>query len=157
METTVTLVGQDRLARALRDPMFVRGPLRDFLEAASLRVEARAKEKAPVDTGRLRNSIGREVETYRAIVGTNLAYARPVEFGSKPHFPPLSALQPWARRHGFPKGNAGAYLVAGAIARRGTKAQPFLIPALEQSARVIQRFLDQAVRSIEAEWGRISG
>jgi hypothetical protein len=43
-------------------------------------------------------------------------YAAPVEYGSKPHFPPISALQGWADRHGIP-----VWAVALKIAREGTE------------------------------------
>lgn len=43
-------------------------------------------------------------------------YAIFVERGTKPHFPPIAALQGWADRHGIP-----AFLVARKIARDGTE------------------------------------
>jgi hypothetical protein len=75
-----------------------------------------------------------------------------VEKGSRPHFPPSQALQLWVKRKLLkigghiksgrkPKGSARgrnaeaneikgiAFVVARAISRKGTKAQPFLMPA----------------------------
>lgn len=52
------------------------------LEKACLVVENAAKEKCPVDTGRLRNSISHEVENDEGIIGTNVEYAPYVEFGT---------------------------------------------------------------------------
>lgn len=43
-------------------------------------------------------------------------YAIYVERGTKPHFPPISALQGWASRHGIP-----VWAVARKIAREGTE------------------------------------
>jgi HK97 gp10 family phage protein len=138
----VHMEGGEELRRELQNPQFVRGPVHDFLHRIGLAVEGRAKANAPVDTGRLRGSIATTVDEGRleARVGSNVNYAPFVEFGTRPHFPPLSAVQPWARRHGFPLGRAGAFLVARAISRRGTRAQPFLIPALHNSKRDVERF-----------------
>lgn len=149
-EFTVTIEGVEALRRALSDPELVAGPVRDFLQRSAFTVEARAKQAVPVDTGRLRASITTRVEPLRAIVGSNLIYAAFVEFGTRPHMPPVSALQPWARRHGF----ASPWPLARAIAARGTRAQPYLLPAFNQSRTDIEGFLAQAARKIEEKWGR---
>jgi HK97 gp10 family phage protein len=154
MEITFKVKGAERLSAALRDPALVEGPIRDFLEASGSVVERSAKTKAPVDTGRLKNSIISTVQGLRAVVVAGVKYAPFVEFGTRPHWPPLSAMQPWARRHGFPAGRAGAFLVARAIAQRGTKAQPFMEPALRENESRINRFLDIAARNIERRWSR---
>ena len=125
------------------------GPVKDFLAKSAFSIEARAKEKAPVDTGRLRSSIHTRLAPLRAVISANAHYAPYVEFGTRPHWPPLSAMQPWARRHGFPGGQRGAFLVARAIARHGTRPQPFMAPALHQSIPDIERFLEELAQDIE--------
>lgn len=65
---------------------------------SALKVEASAKEKCPVDTGRLRASITHEVRKlakglYYARVGTNVWYAPVQELGSGP-IPPQPYLRP---------------------------------------------------------------
>ena len=149
---TMRIEGLETLQKALADPELVKGPIRDALTRAGLTVEARAKQKAPVDTGRLRASIATRVEETRAVIGTPVGYAPYVELGSKPHFPPPSALATWARRHGF--GPRGEWALARAIAKRGTKAHPFLVPALLESKPDIEGFLRDAARQIEAKWGK---
>jgi HK97 gp10 family phage protein len=54
------------------------------LEKSALRVEASAKENAPVDTGRLRASITHKMDNANlsASVGSNLEYASAIEFGT---------------------------------------------------------------------------
>ena len=151
---TMRLEGGKRLERAFKDPRLVQGPIREFLEKSGRTVEGKAKENVVVDTGRLRSSITTEVRTDRAIVGSNVKYAPHVEFGTRPHFPPLSAMQPWARRHGFPAGVRGAFMVARKIAQRGTEAKPYLLPALNKSAGAINRFLEQAANEIERRFSR---
>lgn len=142
------------IRQALSDPQLARGPVRRFLRKAALEVKRKAKLKVPVDTGHLRRFITHEVGETEARVGSNVVYAPFVEFGTRPHWPPRKAMQPWARRHGFPKGNEGATILARIIAKRGTKPQPYLRPALEESLSDIREFLVEAAREIEARWAR---
>jgi HK97 gp10 family phage protein len=63
-----------------------RGPAGRDLARRSVQVESAAKRLAPVDTGRLRSSISRELgedtDGLVARVGTNVDYAPHVEFGT---------------------------------------------------------------------------
>lgn len=58
-----------------------------YLTKLSLTVERTAKRLAPVDTGRLRSSIGhtlvRDSEGLLALVGSRVAYAGYVEYGTR--------------------------------------------------------------------------
>ena len=150
----VTLTGDKALQAKLRNPEFLRGPVRQFLLKSAILMEANVKKATPVDTGRLRASITHKVEPFRAIVGTNVAYAPHVEFGTRPHWPPLAALQPWAQRHGFPPGRQGAFLVARAIARRGTRARHMFQKGVEQSRGEILRMWHAVGGQIAAQWRR---
>ena len=47
-----------------------------------LAIEAQAKDLAPVDTGRLRDSINTAIGSEEVIVGTNVEYAPYVEYGT---------------------------------------------------------------------------
>lgn len=62
------------------------GPTGEYLAKKALQVEARAKRLCPVDTGNLRASITSAIDvdgdTITAVVGTNVAYAPYVEFGT---------------------------------------------------------------------------
>jgi len=51
------------------------------LTMAAITVDKSAKVKTPVDTGRLRASIGYEVESDTATIGTNVEYATFIEYG----------------------------------------------------------------------------
>lgn len=57
------------------------------LELIALRVVREARTRAPVDTGRLRNSIGHQVSLERgrvvATIGTNVHYAPFQEYGTR--------------------------------------------------------------------------
>ena len=154
VQARTRIEGMERVRRFLSDPKVVKGPLRRFLETSAQQVEKRAKEKVVSDRGRLRGSITRNIEPMRAVVGSNLVYAPFVEFGTRPHWPPLKALQPWARRHGFPPGNRGAFLVARKIAQKGTDPQPYLLPAFNESKGDIERNLQNMADEIGRKWGR---
>ena len=56
------------------------------MQEATLRIQADAQRKVPVDTGRLRSSIGQEVRSGRGsvtgIVGSNVEYAPFIELGT---------------------------------------------------------------------------
>lgn len=142
---------QETVARLGYDSLIAQS-LRDFLLRSAFTVEAHAKENAPVDTGRLRASISSEIEEFVATISPKVHYGVFVELGTRPHWPPPSALQPWAQRHGFPPGSAGAFLVARAISQHGTKPQPYMQPAAQQSQPEIEAFAQQMANEIEARW-----
>jgi HK97 gp10 family phage protein len=98
------------------------GPIiREMLEKSIRPVERRAKQLVPVDTGRLRSSLASQIGPGQvpewAEAGTNVNYARFVEFGTK-------------------------YM----------KAQPYLMPALEQSKPDIDLAIEEATKKIEETW-----
>lgn len=68
-------------------------------------------------------------------IWSSAPHTLPVEFGSRPHWPPIAPLKHWAR---IVLGDeSAAYAVQHAIAQRGTPAQPFMRPAAER----IRQFL----------------
>lgn len=137
-----TQAALEKATAALTGPPMLAG-----MRRATLLVQASAKRKAPVDTGRLRASITPEVQTRAdgvvGIVGSNVKYAPFVELGTRRHFVPGRYIGTWARRHGLPE---GGLVVSG-------KAQPFLQPAFEENAERIFQALGQAVSIIVTEAG----
>ena len=121
------------------------------LMRSGLNVQAGAKRRVPVDRGPLRNSIaikavrdGLEVQ-----VGTNSKYAKPVEFGSRPHTPPIKEIQAWAKRKGLPPEAAGA--IYWSITHHGTRAHPFLFPAFEEER---PKFYTRLRRALLTEYSK---
>ena len=113
--------------------------LSEEMQAASLqgaeRIQTLAQTLAPVAFGALRDDI--LVDTIPAaypILGgahvftgdRTLGYARPVEFGSRPHWVSVRHLQAWADLKGI-----NVYAVRWSIATKGTRPQPFFNPAVE--------------------------
>lgn len=111
------------LAQLLRGPG---GAVVRDLTRRAIRVESAAKRLCPVDHGRLRSSInwrlGRDVRGFYADVGTNVEYALAVEFGTRPHI-----IRPRNKRALYWK---GARSPVAYVNHPGTRAQPFLRPAL---------------------------
>lgn len=93
------------------------------LEIIGMTAERYAKELAPVDTGRLRNSISHEVDTdsKTVFVGTNVEYAPYIEFGTGKFAE--SGGRPTAWRYQDDKGNWHT--------TNGMRPQPYLRPAID--------------------------
>lgn len=136
---------QRKIAQVIRD--LYGAPLLDAMRQATLGVTRDARKLAPVDVGRLRSSILPEVRRMNnvitGVVGSNVQYAAAMELGSRPHWPPIKALEVWAKRHGM-----NPYLVARAIARRGTAPRRYLQGAFEQNKPRIVRLFGDAVSRI---------
>lgn len=124
--------------------------MRKPMQKATNLVAGVAQNNAPVDTGKLKSSILPSVSssgrTTTGIVGSSVVYAPFMELGTRPHFPPISALQGWASRHGM-----NAFVVARTIARRGLKARRYLQRALDDNRRRIINIFIEAVNKIVKE------
>lgn len=143
---TVKLIGDEELKRKLRSSRADK-PVARFLDRSATFLQGQARKHAPVDTGRLRNSIGTESLNSRLrSVGTNLDYAEPVEFGSRPHYPPLNALWGWAKR----KGGLDPFALQQAIGMWGTPAQPYLQPAADETEVFVEKLVPVLAAEIES-------
>lgn len=89
------------------------------LERVGLQAEGYAIDLAPVDTGRLRNSISHVVDGNTVYIGTNVEYAPYVELGTGKYYPG-GRPTPWVYQDA--KGNWHW--------TQGNPAQPFLKPAV---------------------------
>lgn len=184
----IVISGLDELIRRvgkigdLRENIYF--PIRDALDQAGKLLEAQIKQNLTdndsVATGDLRASVSSsEVQvTEKAIfvevgAGRGLPYARAVEYGSKPHTPPLSITEPgqplyeWVRI----KQLAGVYSIKTGkrlgskakqidenrrmaraiwahIRRHGTKPHPYFEPVLGQTAEEIAALFEKAVEKI---------
>lgn len=92
-------------------------------------------EQGPFNEGNLlRSVVVWRTDELTGFIGYTAPYAKPVEFGSAPHFPPPDAIREWARNK---LGLWGARLeratraIVWKIFHYGTKPQPFLRPAVE--------------------------
>jgi hypothetical protein len=142
-------------------PKILRDAIPEILERSALAIEARAKEMAPVDTGIMRSSINTilDLENNRAIVECIAPHAIWMEYGRPPgKMPPVEALEPWAKRHGF----KSAWPLAMAIKKRGIEVgsvespmlvsfhgrgayRPFMRPAAYQTMPYIRQQIKDAL------------
>jgi hypothetical protein len=110
--------------------------VRDWVHETAMLIEEYAKDLAPVNLGELRASIKANLNlisgaVFTATISTSCGYGMPVEKGSEPHWPPPGPLEEWAKRV---LGDARlGFVVARAIAERGTDPQPFMYPAYERA------------------------
>lgn len=109
------------------------GPVARHLYALGLKVQARAKALAPVDTGRLRSSITVEVIEARGTlvcrIGTNVVYARAVHNGTGIYGSRGTPITPTnANVLRFKPRGASAYIFRPSV--KGSPGRPFLRDAL---------------------------
>lgn len=143
----VKLIGDDDLKRKLVSSRADK-PVGRFLGRAAFTVQGAARKKAPVDTGRLRNSIGTESPTNRMRrVGPNVDYGAHVEYGTRPHWPPPGVMAKWAKKHGMTE-KAARF----AISRSGTRKQPYMQPAVDESEAKIAALVSVLSAEIESAY-----
>jgi len=143
------ILGLAELRKLLKDPKLIDIPARDYLDGMAENVRARARINAPTGVSGgagLRGSITvdkggaagivRGVRSLTRRVGSNLPYAKPVEFGSRPHWPPRGSLARWAQlKLGATNPMQADFLIRRKISKVGTPAQPFLNPAVRDMER----------------------
>jgi len=85
----------------------------------------------PVDRGGLRGSVNIEQIDWNLVkVGTNLAYAKAIEYGTPPFTPPLQPLKDWGRRVlGSEKAGVAVW---NKIRKQGINPQPFFRPGINK-------------------------
>lgn len=142
-----------RLITVLGSGKVVSTELRRAFTRSSIRVTNRARRYSPVFRGRLRGSISYSIDPALfpkfAEVGTNVDYARAVHDGRPPgKMPPVKELEAWARRRGL-----NAWAVAKSIEQHGTRANPFLADALQDSTVEVVREFDSALERMVNQWG----
>ena len=136
----VELVGFDQQQQRLAQyPQRAAQELRTAMTTGLLLLEADQRSHVAQDTRVLMNSITHTIEgsgtSLTGRVGPGARYGLFVERGRRPgRYPPMAAIAGWARRHGIPP-----FLVARAIARRGTRAQPFVAPSLQRNHAALER------------------
>lgn len=152
---TVDVSTLETLARGWREaPQYTQQVLETAMDTAVRAVrDTVVDETMPKASGLTRESVFDEIHTTPAgvlgVVGSASPVAAFVELGTRPHMPPIAALQPWVSEVlGIrePKNNRRvAYLVARKIARVGTPAQRPFARALEMAQpQIAQAFEDAA-------------
>jgi hypothetical protein len=84
---------------------------------------------------------------FQGVVGTPLEYGAAVEYGTKPHWPPIGPLVPWVIRKlhvDEAQAKQVAFLIAAKIARRGTQGAHMFEHALEANRGRIEQIFERA-------------
>jgi hypothetical protein len=141
-------------------PLVLREVLKAQVTGLTDYIFGKVVEKTPVNTGALRNSIQTEIDvSEREVTGrilTNIEYAIPVEFGTLPHFPPIDALEYWARRKfqlSAEEARDVAWRVARKIARKGTEGHHMFKKGLEEGERMASRVSEDIALTVTTELG----
>lgn len=154
---TITIRGSDEVSRSFKLSSKMLGDaLHDTIETASKLIKQRARRKAGsppiVNTGELARGIDyRMIGRGQARVGADTKYSQWVEYGRKPgKRPPVAPIERWAKTK---LGQSGlGFVIARKIGRKGTKAQPYFFPAVDDSIddleRIFNSAIDQALRKL---------
>jgi hypothetical protein len=106
------------------------------------------KREAPVGvSGDMRNRWEKKTSAFRGRLESNTKYAYWVHEGRGPgKMPPFgegTPLEKWAKKKGIPP-----FLIARKIAKKGTKANPFLDRAVENNEKVVNNEFEKALEGI---------
>ena len=160
LETTIDVTSVIDLADAWRRaPDMVIDELSRGLLESTLLLQRETQERTPVGIGGgggLRGSITAlpvqvADDVAIGVVGTSLAYAIPVELGTRPHTPPVRPLIDWAaQKFGVSLDEAEriGWAVMRKIARVGTEGAFMFTRAFDDNRRQVERILEAAQRRI---------
>ena len=117
--------------------------VKSMLKNSVIEIQRNTRELAPHDTGALQRSILAEEEYPTSKVIVNSPYGAAMEYGTRPHFPPIDAITKWANKKGI-----NPYALAFSISKKGTKAHPYFQPGIEKSKPYINSQLNQVGNTI---------
>lgn len=159
MMTSLDIQGWQELDAAFRQaPNIVREELLAAVTEADQLLEREVKDKMPTATGLSRASVFSREQVLGdggiGVVATSQPHVAYVELGTRPHFPPVEALEDWVRVklgisdekriHGV------AYLIARKIAARGTLGVGMFHRTWAQQRPAVERMFEAARNRIVA-------
>lgn len=142
----------------LRAPALAAEEMQAFMTRATAHLQAEVQARTPTTHGVLRASVYGEVQLFQSgfgvegLVGTPLAYGPAVEYGTKPHHPPVEPLIDWARQKlalsGVEAERAGR-AIAWKIAHKGTQGVHMFRDAFnENREQIVADFRRSAARVV---------
>lgn len=155
MSKAIRVEGLDEVIEAFRhaDGLLARegrSYLRDLGIYGVKQAQINILNEGAVDTNELIQGMRYELRGLTATIRPSDAadkYAVYVEEGTKPHTPPVSALQGWADRHGIP-----VWAVVRKIAREGTEPRYIFRKTFQdvdnEVDSTIPRFIDNLLRRL---------
>ena len=130
----------------------VQEKMQGLVRRSTYRASADAKRNAPSKFGHLRRSITEKISRLTGEIAVNVDYAGAVEFGSRPHVirPKRKKALAFKPGAGFRFWDESGRVVVKSVKHPGTRAQPFLTPAIEREAGKFQ----QGAKNIIENQGR---
>jgi hypothetical protein len=134
---------------------------RTRLTEASLLLERAIKELTPVGAGpiHLRDTVfsqtvsqGLSISSY---LGTPAVYGEPVEYGTKPHFPPVAPIRHWVERKLGLSGSEAAGVASSSRGHLEAGHEPAKLFAAASTSRrpvmgILEQIPDDIVRMVNA-------
>ncbi len=164
MSEAFAIIADSRVFQAAlrRGPKALAKHMGRAIERSLLEIGRTARRDAPKAFSTLTHSIYHEmVSPFEGTVGPHVDYAEMVERGTGPGGrPPHQSLFDWIRVHRIvPRDEAMdeddlAFVMARAIAHRGTPPQPYLIPAAEAHRAAVEQRLEAAIAATLNEVAR---
>ena len=156
---SVKVSGYDKVKK---NADYLRRNFPEWLSVANLETAHEIRDEAQrnikrldaFDTGDLHGSIQVKIspQGLSISVASTAHYAPYVEFGTRPHFPPLEPIRAWCRSRGIDV--SAAFPIARAISERGTPERPFLYPAYKVGMRNhvsrMKKYVAQGMRGLLA-------
>ena len=159
MNLSMSLGDLQAFARGLRDaPEYTDRVLQEAMTEATLLVQREWQENLPRVSGLTARSITSDVASTPAgvlgVVSSSQPNALFLELGTRPHMPPVAAIEPWVKAVlgiSEPKGvKRVAFLVARKIAREGTPAQHPMSRAVQSTEGQVIAMFERAAAKVAA-------
>lgn len=144
-----------------RAPQITEAEMRASLVEANFLVLGELQQQLPKGAGATRGGAGLANSLFAVeeplqggfigIVATNLAYAEPVEVGTRPHMPPVTPIVDWVTAKLGLSGKgaiSAAWAIAMSIAKKGTRGRGTWKRVAEQVAPEVQRKFLEAINRI---------
>lgn len=127
-----------------KSPEIVRDQLQRAITLSTALVSRKAKLEAPVGvSGHLKSRIRIRISPFRGIIEPTVKYGLYVHKGTRPHWTGVGNLRKWAKRKGI-----NPYALQKSIAKKGTKANPFMKRAAKKSESKVQAIFQRAINNI---------
>jgi HK97 gp10 family phage protein len=143
---TLKVEGLDKLQAGMTNaPSVIRKEVKWAMTNSVNAVKITAADNAPFKTGTLKRSIHTDIqdEGFKGVVYQNpdeAPYGIFIEYGTKPH-----EINPTNKKALFWNGAINPYK---RVMHPGSKANPFMTPALENNVNTIQAYFEKAIQNL---------
>lgn len=165
MNVDIEIRGQEALIKKIENiSSLAKVDVIDAMNATGIHtrnmLQEETKSQNAIATGKYRDSwkldmASNEKAETRVYTELKPHYAPDIEFGTRPHFPPVAPLQEWAiKKLHVSQGESRrvGFAIARAIARRGTKARPIFHTATTDVFTYFQKQLVLVANRINQKW-----